>query len=286
MKLSCVILTRGTRPAELDRAVHSALDQDDADVEVVVVAQGADLPPQPPGVEVVRLRENVGIPAGRNRGVEASHGDVILFLDDDGWYDSRRVAAHVRDAFSRDFRLGVLSFRVCDPNNGGLAARRHVPRLRAGDPERSSEVTTFLGGACAVRRSLFELVGDLPDQFFYAHEETDFAWRVIDAGYRIWYDAHAVLCHPVVEPSRHTDFYRFNARNRVWLARRNLPWPLAAVYLFDWLVMTLLRERSVSALRAWLRGFGEGWRVSAGQRRPISWRTVWTMAKAGRPPVI
>lgn len=280
-----MILTKGNRPAELERAVRSALDQEDADVEVIVVAQGAELPPQPPDVEVVRLPENVGIPAGRNRGVAASHGDVVLFLDDDGWYGSRRIAAHVRDAFARDFRLGVLSFRVCDPE-GGFAARRHVPRLRAGDPERSSEVTTFLGGGCAVRRSLFDLVGELPEQFFYAHEETDFGWRVIDAGYRIWYDADAVLCHPAVEPTWHRDFYRFNARNRVWLARRNLPWPLAAGYLFNWFLMTLVRERSVAALRAWVSGFGEGWRVPAGERRPISWRTVWTMTKAGRPPVI
>jgi dTDP-glucose pyrophosphorylase len=30
----------------------------------------------------------------------------------------------------------------------------------------------------------------------------------------------------------------------------------------------------------------EGWRADPGQRRPISWRTVWRMTAAGRPPVI
>lgn len=261
------------------------LGQVDVEIEVLVVAQAADLPPQPPGVEVVRLDRNVGIPAGRNRGVEASRGDVVLFLDDDGWYPSPRLAAHVRDAFSRDPRLGVLSFRVCDPA-GGPGARRHVPRLRAGDPGRSSAVTTFLGGACAIRREAFDRVGGLPGQFFYAHEETDFAWRVIDAGYRVRYDAGAVLYHPPTVPTRHDDFYRLNARNRVWLARRNLPWPLAAGYLFNWFLLTLARERSVRAVRAWLAGFREGWRSQAGPRRPISWNTAWLMTKTGRPPVI
>lgn len=279
-----MILTRGTRPAALDRAIQGALDQDDVDVEVVVVAQGADVS-APPGVQVLRLPQNVGIPAGRNQGVQASRGDVILFLDDDGWYGSRRLAAHVRDAFTRDPSLGVLSFRVRDPG-GGPAARRHVPRLRASDPERSSEVTTFLGGACAIRRSLFEEVGDLPAEFFYAHEETDFAWRVIEAGYRLWYDAEAVMYHPTVEPTWHADFYRLNARNRVWLARRNLPWPLAAGYLFNWFALTLVREHSPRAVRAWALGFSEGWRTPAGPRRPMSWRTVWVMTKAGRPPII
>ena len=29
--------------------------------------------------------------------------------------------------------------------------------------------------------------------------------------------------HPAIQPTRHAEFYRFQARNRVWLARRNLP---------------------------------------------------------------
>jgi GT2 family glycosyltransferase len=161
-----------------------------------------------------------------------------------------------------------------------------VPRLYVGDPEKSSEVTTFLGGACAVRRAAFDAAGGLPERFFYAHEETDLAWQVLDAGYRIEYDASAVMFHPAVLPTRHDMFYRYNARNRVWLARRNLPWPLVFVYLSVWLVLTVLRERRPSALKPWFKGFAEGWRKPAGARRPISWHTVWGMTRIGRPPII
>ena len=41
MKLSCVILTMGDRPDELDRAIASVLGQRDVDLEVVVVGNGA-----------------------------------------------------------------------------------------------------------------------------------------------------------------------------------------------------------------------------------------------------
>ena len=44
LKISCVILTMGNRVAELDRAVESALNQVDGDVEVVIVGNGADVP--------------------------------------------------------------------------------------------------------------------------------------------------------------------------------------------------------------------------------------------------
>jgi GT2 family glycosyltransferase len=286
VKLSVVVLTMGNRPAELERAVDSALNQKDVEVEVVLVGNGADVPGSwPDNVTVMRLPENVGIPAGRNRGVEATSGELILFLDDDGWYDSTGLGAHLRDRFVADPKLGIVSFRVRDPE-GGPGERRHVPRLRAGDPLRSSEVTTFLGGACAVRRAVFDAAGGLPEDFFYAHEETDLAWQALNAGYHIVYDAECVMFHPAVAPTRHAMFYRLNARNRVWLARRNLPWPVALTYLAVWIAMTVARERKLASLRPWFGGFREGWRKPAGPRRPISWRTVWRMTRLGRPPVI
>ncbi|MCW2862858.1 MAG: glycosyl transferase family 2 [Actinoallomurus sp.] len=286
MKLSVVVLTMGNRPAELDRAVDSALNQKDVEVEVVLVGNGADVPGSwPDNVKVMRLPENVGIPAGRNRGVEATNGELILFLDDDGWYESTGLGAHLRDRFIADPKLGIVSFRVRDPE-GGPGERRHVPRLRAGDPLRSSEVTTFLGGASAVRRAVFDAAGGLPEDFFYAHEETDLAWQALNAGYHIVYDADCVMFHPAVAPTRHAMFYRLNARNRVWLARRNLPWPVALTYLTVWVAMTVARERKLASLRPWFGGFREGWRKPAGPRRPIAWRTVWRMTRLGRPPVI
>jgi GT2 family glycosyltransferase len=285
MKVSCVVITMGDRPAELDRAVTSALAQQGTDLEVVVVGNGAAVPLDREGVTVVRLPRNTGVAGGRNAGLAACTGEVVLFLDDDGWYPDRTVAAHAAQRFAREPDLAVVSFRVVDAA-GGPGARWHVPRLRAGDPGRSSAVTTFSGGACAVRRAAYEAAGGLPGEFFYAHEETDLAWRLIGLGYRLCYDADARVCHHVLPNARHATFYQLDGRNRVLLARRNLPWPLAWVYLCDWFVLTVVRERSVRALRAWAKGFREGWRMDPGERRPMSARTAWRMTWAGRPPVV
>ena len=286
MKLSVVILTMGNRPAELQRAIDSTAPLRDLGGEVIVVGNGADVPPVPSGVTTIRLAENAGVAGGRNAAVDACAGDVVLFLDDDGWYpEPAALGEHVAARFAADPRLAVLSFRVLDPD-GGPGGRWYVPRLRAGHPERSSVVTTFAGGACAIRRSAYLEAGGLPSAFFFAHEETDLSWRLIDRGYRLEYDAAATMCHPTAANARHDIWYRFEARNRVWLARRNLPWPLAAAYLADWMLLTLVRERSAPALRAWFGGFAEGWRSDPGPRRPITLRTVWRMTMAGRPPVI
>jgi GT2 family glycosyltransferase len=284
VKLSCVLLTMGDRPAELDRAIASVLAQD-TDIEVVVVGNGADVAPAQPGITVVRLPENAGVAGGRNAGMAACAGDVVLFLDDDGWYPDPGTGSYVAGRFASDPELAVLSFRVVDPD-GGPGARWHVPRLRAGDPARSSVVTTFAGGACAIRRSAYLAAGGLPEAFFYAHEETDMAWRLIGLGYRLEYDANARMCHHALPNARHATFYRLDGRNRVLLARRNLPWPLAAAYLANWFTLTVVRVRAAAAVRAWLTGFAEGWRMDAGGRRRMSLRTAWRMTRAGRPPVV
>ncbi len=191
----------------------------------------------------------------------------------------------MRAAFAADPRLGIVSLRIADPETG-RTQRRHVPKLRAADPARSAEVTTFLGGASVIRRSVLERVGGLPEEFFYAHEETDLAWRALDDGWRIRYLAEVLMYHPATAPGRHAAYLRLNARNRVWLARRRLPWVLVPVYLGVWSALTVARTRPLGAVRVWWAGFVEGWRTDPGQRQPMSWRTVARMTRLGRPPII
>ena len=286
LTVSCIILTQGDRPDELKRAVSSVQDQRGDPVEIMVVVNGGAAIDPPPGVRTVRLPENAGVPGGRNVGVEATNGDVVLFLDDDGWLPDKDTAQRLRTMFHSRPSLGIVSFRIVDPDTG-ITQRRHVPRLRVDDPERSSDVTSFLGGACAIRRTVLNECGGLPATFFYSHEEIDLGWRVLDAGYDLRYDAGSIMYHPRTEPSeRHPSFYFNNARNRVWLARRRLPAVLIPVYLGTWTAISVMRHRQLSSLREWFRGFAEGWRSDPGPRRPIRWRTVWRMTRLGRPPVI
>jgi GT2 family glycosyltransferase len=289
-RLGAVVLTMGNRPAELAALLESVAKQRGPEIEVVVVGNGAPLPPLPRGVCGIELEENLGIPGGRNVGIEAfgpdaCDVDAVLFLDDDGLLPQDDAAEKMREAFTADPRLGIVSFRIADPETG-TTQRRHVPRLRASDPLRSSPVTTFLGGASAVRSTVFAEAGMLPGEFFYAHEETDLAWRALDAGWSIDYRADIVLHHPATLPSRHAVYHRMVARNRVWLARRNLPALLIPAYLGTWILLTLARRPSWAALRAWLGGFREGWRTPCGPRRPMRWRTVWRLTRLGRPPVV
>src|SRR3712207_8953574 len=55
------------------------------------------------------------------------------------------------------------------------------------------------------------------------------------------YVGDVVVHHPAVSPKRHGEFYRLTSRNRVLLARRNLPLPVGVAYLIVWGLLTLTR---------------------------------------------
>jgi len=293
-RIAVAVVTMGNRPVEVDALLTSVAKQDVAPTRIVIVGNGCPLPEfaerlgLPGEVTTIEVDDNLGCPGGRNVGLsrlrEFGDVDVVVELDDDGLLVDADVLRKVRDLYAARPRLGIVGFRIADEN--GETQRRHVPRVGAKDPMRGGPVTGFLGGGHALSMPMLAETGDWPAEFFFAHEETDLAWRAIDAGWTVLYEPGLLLQHPKTSPARHAIYYRVTARNRVWLTRRRLPLALIPVHLGVWIVLTLLRTRSVGGLRAWFGGFAEGLRRSGGERRPMRWRTVWRLTRLGRPPVI
>ncbi|MET9151333.1 glycosyltransferase [Streptomyces griseoflavus] len=293
-RIAVAVVTMGNRPAEVDALLESVAKQDVAPTRIVIVGNGCPLPEfaqrlsLPGEVTTVELAENLGCPGGRNVGIERLREfgdvDVVVELDDDGLLVDADVLRRVGQLYAADERLGIVGFRIADEL--GETQRRHVPRLGKADPMKGGYVTGFLGGGHALRMTMLDEIGDWPGAFFFAHEETDLAWRAVDAGWRILYAPDLLLQHPKTSPARHAIYFRVNARNRVWLVRRRLPLALIPVHLGVWVLLTLLRGRSVRGLRAWFGGFVEGLREPAGERRAMRWGTVWRLTRLGRPPVI
>ncbi len=281
-----VLLTQGQRPAELRRALDSVLAQKEVTTDVVVVGNGWQPVDLPDGVRAVALPENVGIPAGRNAGAAATDAPLLFFLDDDAWLPEPDTLARIAAMFADNPRFGLIQPRVTDPQ-ATSDPTRWIPRMRKGDPRHSSAVFSVWEGAVGIPRDVFECAGGWPDPFWYAHEGIELAWRVWDCGRIVWYAGDLVANHPVIDPRRHAEYYRLNARNRVWLARRNLPWPVGVPYLATWTAVQRLRSRAdAAAWHAWWEGFREGWDEDPGPRRPVKWSTVWEMTRYGRPPVL
>ncbi|PPG70255.1 glycosyltransferase family 2 protein [Rathayibacter rathayi] len=285
-RVGVVVLTQGTRPDDLAAGLASVLAQEGVTLDVVCVGNGWEPDGLPDTVRAVALPENLGIPAGRNAGVDAVAGDYLFFLDDDARVPSPRFLVDAVALLGSNRRIGLVQPRV-DSTDGSPGPRRWIPRILKGDPRRSGPIFSVWEGAVVLRRDVFARAGGWAAPFFYAHEGIELAWRVWDTGRTAWYAGELVAQHPVIQPTRHADYYRLNARNRVWLARRNLTAPLAVAYVASWSAIQCLRWRTdPDARRAWFAGWREGWRCDPGGRRVLSARTVLRMAFAGRPPIV
>ena len=285
MTVGAVVLTQGRRPAELAAALESLAIQRDVELDIVVVGNGWEPSGLPDGVRSVGLEVDRGIPAGRNAGVGAVDAELLFFLDDDARLAAPDALARVAARFAADAGLGMLQLRVLS-SDGGPAPRDWVPRLRVGDPARSSEVTAVWEGAVAIRRTVFEQAGGWPEEFRFAHEGVDLAWRVMDTGRRVVYAGDIEVLHPSYRTAPHDYSAYYGARNRVFLARRNLPLPLGVLYVAGFILRTLPLLRAPGRARAALRGYRDGMRQPYGARRRLRAGTLWRMTRAGRPPII
>ena len=288
-RVGVVLMTVGNRPDDLRAALDSLIAQRDVELDVVLLGNGWDPAENPwPFPDVVRplySPENLGIPGGRNVGAAKVRGDYLFFYDDDATLPNDHVLADMVREMERDPKNAVIGPLGQDPT-GKPTPRRWIPRLRVEGGGKPGPATWFLEGIHLSRRTAFEEVGGWPGEFFYGHEGIDLAWRLIDAGWVIQYVPSITVHHPATSPARHAVYYRMNARNRVWVAKRNLPAPLVPLYLGNWAAITVLRVKDKEALKTWFAGFVEGVRTDAGERRVMSWSTVARLTRLGRPPVL
>jgi len=283
--VSIIVLTMGDRPAELDRCLRSALDQEYDGFEVFLLGQSWQPQDLPDGVRSLGLDENLGVPGGRNFAVTQTAAEYFMFLDDDAWIPDPTFLSSAMSLFESSPHLALLAPRITDVD--GTTLRRWVPRAHVGDPSVSGPAFTCPEGVTLFRRAAWDVVGGFPANFQYGHEGVDLSWRLRNQGWDGWYQADLIVNHPALPATRHTYYQRLNARNRVWVARRNLPVPLIPVYVGVWTAISLARNGTDwEATKSWVAGWREGWTTSPGKRDPMRWRTVARLARLGQPPII
>lgn len=281
--VAVALLSMGNRPAELQRALTALKEQRGVRMDVVLLGNGWVPEGLPDWVRTIHSPENLGCPAGRNVAAAEAQGEYIFFYDDDGELTDPDTLAKMV-AFMED-GVAVVQPRGVDPD-GKPSPRRWTPRLRTSLEDPGGDVAVFWEAMAMIRRSAFEEAGGWPGEYFFGHEGIDLAMRLLDRGWRIRYEPSLVVHHPAHPSARHDHFYRTNARNRAWVARRNLPAVLVPMYLGVWALATILRVREPAMIRVWFKGLLEGLQGDhPGERRPISWRTVWRMTMLGRPPL-
>jgi N-acetylglucosaminyl-diphospho-decaprenol L-rhamnosyltransferase len=171
-----------------------------------------------PEVRIVE-QENRGLGAGWNAGMRVAGGRYFLLLNADAWVVGDAVARLLTFADAHP-RAGLVGPRLRNPDGSlqrsvrgfptpwRLATeyfflRKLAPRSRALNAfyaggfahDEPREVDWLMGACMLVRREAVDGVGPFDEEFFLFAEETDWCFRLREAGWRIWFCPEAEVVH-------------------------------------------------------------------------------------------
>ncbi len=175
-KIACIIPTY-KRPEGLIAAINSILAQERQDFVIIVVDDGAGLPPLPsdPRLFAVSLSRNSAVLGlVRNVGVRLSNSEFVAFLDDDNVWTDQHLAVAV-PALEKDAGLIYTAVRRRKPDGSELdVLSKEFDRRRFSD-----ESCWVDANAIVLRRSAYLPFSRLPrTRATLPKEDWEFVWRV------------------------------------------------------------------------------------------------------------
>ena len=279
-RITVSILNFRRRP-ELQKVLDATLAQDYPHFDVIVVDNGsgeedtAFIRRNYPQVQLIEVGENRGTVA-RNYGIREARGDIVVMLDNDVYLDGPAGLRQVARAFERHPGAGCVAFRVYHPATGRLHTRDWA-HPRAWDRAEMEEFPThyITEGASAFRAEVFRRIDPYPDEFFVGQEGADVAFRLLDAGYEIWYTPEVKVWHMASLETRMSGrpFY-YNTRNMFLLVYRNLPVADAVIFAAPRLAVLAVYALKYGHFRLFAAGLRDGLRClrTHAWRKPIARR--------------
>ena len=187
-------------------------------------------------IHLVISPENVGFSAGNNLGIHAAKSispDYFLFLNNDTIVQ-KDFLTHLRIALDRSPRIGFSVPLILfdeEPKRIWYAGGRIVfpffrkvhlyyRKLLDSVPEQNTCTINYATGCCLFcSRQCLETVGIWDENFFLYSEDVEFSLRVIQAGFEILYEPHAVVFHKVSASAQRTNLLSdtYSMRNRLYV---------------------------------------------------------------------
>jgi glycosyltransferase involved in cell wall biosynthesis len=178
--VSCIVpVFNGER--YLAEALDSAFAQAYRPLEIVVVDDGSTDGTARViaayGERVCAMRQdNAGPSAARNRGVRASHGEFIAFLDaDDRWHPEKLTRQMARFAARPELDLCVTWAR------NFWIAELHEEEARFREHRIAAPLPGYLAPTLLARRRAFERVGEFDPSLYFSHS-TEWFLRAAELG--------------------------------------------------------------------------------------------------------
>ena len=216
--VSVVLLNYNTRDLTLESLARLLPDATERGWQVIVVdnassdGSGDAIAAAFPAVTLVRLAENRGYAAGNNRGLEIASGEAVILLNSDALAGVAQLQALAHyltanpavGAVSAGLRTATGEAQAfaygADPSpfyllRRGLGRLFRLPALHNWAVTEPLTVDWVSGACLCVRRSVFEQIGGLDENFFLYFEDVDWCRRMRLAGWQVVYNPRVQVVH-------------------------------------------------------------------------------------------
>ena len=238
--LVSVILLSMNRKEMLESCLRSVQKQNFPEFEIIVVdnascdGTGDMVRSLFPDARYFYLSTNLGVPGGRNYGVQMSTGEFCVFVDDDAVFLDDDALNRVVSYFRSDNRLACIAFRIVQPSDG-CEEYKGIPRADKKIIYEDYECSYFCGAGFACRRSLFLDMGMFWEPLFFIGEELDFSYRLVNQGYKILRSSAISVMHYETPQARVPGKWIYQGvKSRCWVVARHLPWRYAVSHTLLW----------------------------------------------------
>jgi GT2 family glycosyltransferase len=202
--LASVIIVCWNAGKVLGRCLDQLFAQDHGNYEIIVVDDGsqddtvevAEAAQRRGELAIVRSPRNRGCPHARNLGLRHARGEIVAFIDADG-FATPGWLRHVVAPFDQDETVGgVASTVFLDANPlvingaGGIINRQGwAADLSMGESYESAQIASEalypMGCGMALRRAAVERVGLFDDRMLNYYDDVDYGVRLWRAGFRV-----------------------------------------------------------------------------------------------------
>jgi len=190
-----------------------------------------------PQVHLVLNKCNLGFTGGNNAGIKLAKGDYVFIVNNDTEV-TEDLLERLLEPFNSDPQVGIVSpkikfyhhpetiqyagFTEINPFTGRNRAIGNLEKDQ-GQHDIPKYTEYAHGAAMLVKREVIEKIGGLPEHFFIYYEELDYSAQAKRAGFKIYYQPHAVIYHKesitMGKESPMKAYY--HNRNRILFMRRN-----------------------------------------------------------------
>lgn len=200
-----------------------------------------------PEIDILQTGINNGFSGGYNRGIEHAliwGADYVLIINNDALAPDKNLIADLLETFDKNPKAGIVAPKILfapgyefykdryKPRDKGkviwfaggkfdwenvLSIHRGIDSVDDGTFDNTLEIDFATGCCFLIKREVLEKVGLFNEDYFAYFEDAEYSKRVVDTGFKIFYNGNALIYHKVSRTteigSPLTDYYL--TRNRL-----------------------------------------------------------------------